>query len=235
MPASRQEPLNPIEMTALCCINVASLLSSRRFNPKYAALHHWEPCGNTVQCVFVCGCRPLLCKLVLVSCSPSLSLSISRMISLTRAPQGLVILVISSTRRSIVAASGRPNNAEKKKCYSHDPPPCSHHWRMTRSDQKAVHKQANEGCERFAEAVKIDENMLKNGGTKTCFIYIYIFASCVPQWISEWLTPVGETVLPGQINWWAFAHRPHKLMKRPRGYLQGHTKEVVQMLNEIGH
>lgn len=46
---------------------------------------------------------------------PSLSLSISRMISLTWAPQGLVILVISSTRRSIVAASGRPNNAEKRR------------------------------------------------------------------------------------------------------------------------
>lgn len=105
---------------------------------------------------------------------PSVSLSISRMISLTRAPQGLVILVISSTRRSIVAASGRPNNAEKKKknCYSHDPPPGSYHRRMTRSDRRAGHKQANEWCERFAEALIMDEeNMLKNGET---LIYIYL-------------------------------------------------------------
>lgn len=40
--------------------------------------------------------------------------SIFRLISLTRAPQGLVILVISSTRGSIAAASGQPNNAERK-------------------------------------------------------------------------------------------------------------------------
>lgn len=51
--------------------------------------------------------------------------------------------------------------------------------------------------------------------------------SYFPVW-----SPVGETVLPGQINWRAFAHRPRALMKRPRGYLQGHTKEVIQMLNE---
>lgn len=88
-----------------------------------------------------------------------LSLSVSRMISLTWAPQGLVILVISSTRRSIVAASGRPNNAEKK-CYNHDPSPCSYHQRMTRSDQKAGHKQANEWYERFAEALKMDEETI---------------------------------------------------------------------------
>ncbi len=88
------------------------------------------------------------------------------MISLTRAPQGLVILVISSTRRSIVAASGRPNNAEKKEkknCYSHDPLPGSYHRRMTRSDRRAGHKQGNEWCERFAQALKMDEeSMLKN-------------------------------------------------------------------------
>lgn len=69
---------------------------------------------------------------------------------------------------------------------------------------------------------------------------LYVFASSLPQWIFEWLrqaffprwSPVGETVLPGQINWRASAHRPHRLMKRPRGYLQGHTKEVVWMLTE---
>ena len=76
---------------------------------------HWaQPLWrHSTVCVCVCVC--VLVCLVLVSCSPSLSLSISRMISLTRAPQGSVILVISSTRRSIVAASGRPNNAEKRK------------------------------------------------------------------------------------------------------------------------
>lgn len=71
------------------------------------------------------------------------------MISLTRTPQGLVILVISSARRSIVAASGRPNNAGKngeeeveagrKNSYGYDLG--SHHRGMTRSGHKAGHKQ----------------------------------------------------------------------------------------------
>lgn len=154
--------------------------SPQTLPPKYTELSH------QVQCVFVCvraiAC-PCCASLVLVSCSPSLSLSISRMISLTWAPQGLVILVISSTRRSIVAASGRPNNAEKggKKCYSHDPPPCSYHRCMTRSEQKAGHKQGNEWCERFAEALKMDEeNILKNGETETSYIlYICVKRACV--------------------------------------------------------
>lgn len=49
---------------------------------------------------------------------------------------------------------------------------------MTRSDQKAAHKQANDWCERFAEALKMDEeNMLKMEKQKPA---IYIFASSVP-------------------------------------------------------
>lgn len=68
-------------------------------------------------------------------------------------------------------------------------------------------------------------------------ICICIKLASVNLWVTEagffprW-SPVGETVLPGQINWRASAHRPHRLMKRPRGYLQGHTKEVVWMLTE---
>lgn len=63
--------------------------------------------------------------------------SIFRLISLTRTPQGLVSLVISSTCGSIVAASGRAKQCRKKDrgengC-NHDPPPCSHHRRMTGS------------------------------------------------------------------------------------------------------
>lgn len=63
--------------------------------------------------------------------------SIFRLISLTRTPQGLVSLVISSTCGSIVAASGRAKQRRKKDrggngC-NHDPPPCSHHRRMTGS------------------------------------------------------------------------------------------------------
>lgn len=161
--------------------------SPQTLQPKYTEPSHW------VQSVCVClcsDCMAMLCELVLVSCSPSLSLSISRMISLTWAPQGLVILVISSTRRSIVAASGRPNNAEKeeKKPYSHDPPPCSHHRRMRRSEQKAGHKQANEWCERFAQALKMDEeNMLKkNREMETLHIlHICIKHASVGLWVTE--------------------------------------------------
>ena len=124
-----------------------------------------------------------------------------------------------------------------------EPPPCSHHQCMTRSDQKAGNKQANEWCERIVEALKMDEeNVLKkkkkDGRNRNL---LYIFASRVPLWIIKWVqqafffssrSPVGETVLTGQINWRAFARRPHRLMKRPRGYLQGHTKELVEMLTE---
>lgn len=70
--------------------------------------------GEEIQWSFFFLCVICVLMLVLVSCSPSQSLSVSRMISLTCAPQGLAILVISSTCRSIVAASGRPNNAERK-------------------------------------------------------------------------------------------------------------------------
>lgn len=211
-------------MTVLCCINVASLLAA---NASTKEPSHWELRGNTVQCVFVCDCMPVLCELVLVSCSPSLSLSISRMISLTWAPQGLVILVISSTCRSIVAASGRPNNAEKRRGEK-NPPRCSHHQRMTRSDQKAGNKQANEWCERFAEALKMDEeNALKKNG-ETFYIYIYKDVSMnIKRQVFFPLLISSRGNSPGQINWRAFAHRPHRLMKRPRGYLQGHTKELV--------
>ena len=93
------------KMTASRCINVASL-PLRNTLGSAAVEAQYSVCVGVCVCVLVC--------LVLVSCSPSLSLSISRMISLTRAPRGSVILVISSTRRSIVAASGRPNNAEKR-------------------------------------------------------------------------------------------------------------------------
>lgn len=76
----------------------------------------------------------------------------------------------------------------------------------------------------------------ENGETKTH--YMYLHQACLSESLSDWgrlfprWSPVGETVLPGQINWRASAHRPHRLMKRPRGYLQGHTKEVVWMLTE---
>lgn len=185
-------------------------------------------------CVWERACMPVFCELVLVSCFPLLSLSISRMISLTWAPQGLVILVISSTCRSIVAASGRPNKAEKKE----EPPPCSHHQCMTRSDQKAGNKQVNELCERFAEALKMDEENIFKKWRNLLYIYLHQVCLCELSSDCRWLFffprryPVEETVLPGQINWRDFAHRPHRLMKRPRGYLQGHTKELVEMLNE---
>lgn len=54
------------------------LPSPHTLQPKYTELSRWEQCGNTAQCVFVCDCMPVLCKLVLVSCSPlSVSLHLS--------------------------------------------------------------------------------------------------------------------------------------------------------------
>lgn len=63
--------------------------------------------------------------------------------------------------------------------------------------------------------------------TNSC--YIYLHQECLTEYWSDWRelfpcwSPAGQTVLPGQINWRAFAQRPTRLMKRPRGYLQGRT------------
>ena len=66
-----------------------------------------------------------------------------------------------------------------KKRYSHDAPLRSYHQRMTRSEQKAGHKQANEWYERFAEALKMDEeNVGKNGETETRYIYLHQMCLC---------------------------------------------------------
>lgn len=135
MPGSSSELLDhPHEIiTVPCCINVAFLHGVQKLPPQRGE--------GGVQCIGL-GLFP----------------SIFRLISLTWARQGLVILVISSTRGSIVAASGQPNNAErklkkKKKGCSHDPPPCSHHRGMTRSAQGGSHKQVSyEWCGGFTQA-----------------------------------------------------------------------------------
>lgn len=72
-----RKPLNPTEMTALCCINVASLLGSRRFNQKYAELNRWEQRGDAVQCVFMCVRVRLRAHIVQVGLGLLLPLSVS--------------------------------------------------------------------------------------------------------------------------------------------------------------
>lgn len=185
-------------MTALCCINVAPLLATHASTKEHS---HWEHCGNTVQsvCTCVCSYMPVLCELVLLS--EAVSLHISRMISLTWAPQGLVILVISSTCRSIVAASGRPNNAGKKE----EPPPCSHHQCMTRSVQKLAINKPMRGVRDLLKHLK-QMKSVKNGETETCYICICINRGSmnvqvtVEGFFFSSQPPVGETDLAGELT-----------------------------------
>lgn len=94
------------------------------------------------------------------------------------------------------------------------------------------------GVRDLLEHLKWMRDVLKNRETETSYIYICMNCASMNLQVtaasyffflqSQFL--VRETVSPGQINWRAFAHRPDRLMKRPRGYLQGHTKELVEML-----
>lgn len=153
-------------MTALCCINVASLLAANASTREHSHRALWKYSTESV-----CVCCVVLC-FVLLSCvtwSAWLSFSISRMISLTWAPQGLVILVISSTCRSIVAASGRPNNAEKRRTTTVLISPV--HDKI--GPRKLAINKPMSGVRYLLEHLKwMRRDVLKNRETETSYIYI---------------------------------------------------------------
>jgi len=199
MPVSHQELLNPKEMTALCCINVAYLLVANTWTnihwaqPRRAAWTHGTVCAWVWlhTRVTIVGSWSLALPLCL-SLSLSLSLHLSHDFPDLGTPgvshlgHQLHSQVNCSSKWS--AKQCKKNNVEKrkKKHYSHDPPPCLYHQRMTRSEQKAGRKQADEWCERFAEALQMDEeDERKNGETETCHIDICIKHASVNLWVTE--------------------------------------------------
>lgn len=187
------------------------LPSPQIFQLKNTRLSQWEP----LKCVFVC-CGPSLCL--------SASLHLSHDFTDSGSP-GVSHLGHQLHSQVNCSSKWSAKQCRKKKRVIgmiHRRAHITGAW-QDQSRTPAINKPMR-GVRDLLEHSEMDDgNMLKRKGTLSDRK-----ASSMPLWILQRLpSAVGETVLPGQINWRAFAHRPLRLMKRPRGYLQGHTKELL--------